>query len=156
MDSGKTFDMLHCKTLHEKRASIGLNLSAAMSVKKTPNTLLKKTQKTPTKPKQKKPTLNPHPKPNKNKRAKPPNKQTIKSPQTTQTKNPRKKIPKTKQNKNDDEKKSIRNPLKTHHENREIKRNVPQNWMVAGSHLSLFWWLLVMCELEWWEKRCEP
>lgn len=42
MDSGKTFNMLLCKTLHEKRTVIGLNVSAAMMVRKTPNTLLKK------------------------------------------------------------------------------------------------------------------
>lgn len=71
MDFGKTFDMLHWKTLLEKWTSIGLNVSAATWVKKTPNTFLKeKKKKQPkklnhTKPNpNKKTTPSPHPKPN--------------------------------------------------------------------------------------------
>lgn len=67
MDFGKTFDMLHCKTLLEKQTSIGLNVSAATWVKKTPNTLLKNNppKLNHTKPNpNKKNTPSPHPKPN--------------------------------------------------------------------------------------------
>lgn len=28
----------------------------------------------------------------------------------------------------------------------EMKRNAKQKWMVAGSHLALLWWLLVLCK----------
>lgn len=109
MDSGKTFDMLHCETLHEKRTSIGLNVSAAMSVKKTPNTLLKKTPQKPNKTQTNKllstPTQNQtktseqNPLTNKQQKAPKPPKQNIPA------KRPENKINRTKQNKNDDEKK---------------------------------------------------
>lgn len=88
MDSGKTFNMLHCKTLHEKRTSIGLNVSAATLVKETPNILLKKKTQKP-KP-NKKATLNPHPNPNKTQKNNPP-KQTPTLPNPNNKKTQKKK-----------------------------------------------------------------
>lgn len=154
MDFGKTFDMLHWKTLLEKWTSIGLNVSAATWVKKTPNTFLKEKKKPTqkTKPHQTKSKQKNHPQPPpKTKLKKQPTKKPNPNQKTTTTKtkqkNPsKKKIPenKTKQKR---WKNPTQNPPKKHYESWEIKRNVTQNWTVAGSHPALFWWLLVICKM---------